>query len=180
MALSATIHSFDIQLANVDRGIYEDLVLRVAQHPSETSAYMMTRLLAYCLEHADGIDFGGDISATDEPAVVVRDLTGSITAWIEIGAPDAARLHHGSKLASERTAVYTHRDPSKLLANWAGKTIHDAASITLYSFDPGFIDAAAAAIERRNTMSVSVTEGQLYLELNGTVLDSQVHEHRIA
>jgi uncharacterized protein YaeQ len=161
-----------VQLADVDRGVYEDLALRVARHPSETEAFMMTRVLAYCLEYEEGI------SATDEPAVLVRDLTGRITAWIEVGAPDAARLHYGSKLA-DRTVVYTYRDPAKVVANWSGKTIHDADAIVLHSFDAGFLDDAAEALARRNTMTVSVTERQLYLELNGAHLSTTVHEQPI-
>lgn len=179
MATGSIIHTFDVQLADVDRGVYEDLALRVARHPSETDLFMMTRVLAYCLEYEEGIAFGaGGISSTEEPAVLVRDLTGSVTAWIEVGAPDAQRLHFGSKLAG-RAAVYTHRDPRKLLAAWEGKTIHRADEIVLRSFDPGFIEAAAAELARRNTMTVSATEGQLYLELGGAALSTQIHEHRI-
>lgn len=178
MAAGATIHTLAVQLADVDRGVYEDLSLRVARHPSETDAFMLTRVLAYCLESAEGIAFSEGISATDEPAVLVRDLTGSITTWIEVGAPDAERLHLGSRQA-ERTVVYTHRDPAKVAATWAGKRIHRADEIVLYSFDPGFIDAAARLVERRNTMTVSVTERHLYLELNGETLSSGIHELRI-
>ncbi len=178
MAIGSTIHTFDVQLADVDRGVYEQLSLRVARHPSETDPFMMTRVLAHCLEYEEGIAFGaGGVSSTEEPAVLVRDLTGRITAWIEVGAPDAQRLHFGSKLA-DRTAVYTHRDPQKLLASWDGKPIHRAEEIVLRSFDPGFIDTAVGALERRNTMTVSVTEGQLYLELGGTTVDTVIHEHR--
>jgi uncharacterized protein YaeQ len=176
MAAGAQIHTFQVQLADVDRGIYDEFALRAARHPSETAAYLMTRVLAYCLEYEEGIAFTEGISATDEPAVLVRDATGSITAWIEVGAPDAERLHRGSRLA-DRTTIYTHRDPAKLLPQWAGKKIHRAEAITLHSFDPGFIDDAADAVERRNTMSVSVTEHQLYLELNGRTLSSAVHDH---
>jgi uncharacterized protein YaeQ len=176
MAAGAQIHTFQVQLADVDRGIYDEFALRAARHPSETAAYLMTRVLAYCLEYEEGIAFTEGISATDEPAVLVRDATGSITAWIEVGAPDAERLHRGSRLA-DRTTIYTHRDPTKLLPQWAGKKIHRAEAITLHSFDPGFIDDAADALERRNTMSVSVTEHQLYLELNGRTLGSAVHDH---
>jgi uncharacterized protein YaeQ len=176
MAAGAQIHTFQVQLADVDRGIYDEFALRAARHPSETAAYMLTRVLAYCLEFEEGIAFSEGISATDEPAVLVRDATGSITAWIEVGAPDAERLHRGSRLA-DRTTIYTHRDPAKLLPQWAGKKIHRAEAITLHSFDPGFIDEAADAVERRNTMSVSVTEHQLYLELNGRTLSSAVHDH---
>ncbi|GAA3905868.1 YaeQ family protein [Microbacterium invictum] len=178
MATGAQIHTFAIQLADVDRGVYDELMLRVARHPSETDAYMLTRVLAYCLEYEEGIGFSGGISSTDEPAVLVRDLTGRVTAWIEVGAPDATRLHYGSKLA-DRTVVYTHRDPLKVVAAWASKTIHRADDIAVYSFDPGFIDAAVPALERRNTATVSVTERTLYVDLNGTSLTSAVHETRI-
>jgi uncharacterized protein YaeQ len=179
MATGATIHTFQVQLADIDRGVYDDLALRVARHPSETDAYMLTRVLAYCLELDEGIAFSEGISAADEPAVLVRDLTGRITAWIEVGAPDAERLHFGSKLA-DRTAVYTHRDPARLMPQWAGKKIHRADAIVLHSFDPGFIEAAARALERRNAMTLSVTERQLYLELNGLSLSAAVHEQPIA
>ncbi len=172
------MYTFAVQLADVDRGVYEDLSLRMARHPSETDAFMVTRLLAYLLEYEEGIVFSEGISSNDEPAVLVRDLTGRLTAWIEVGAPDAARLHYGSKLA-DRTAVYTHRDPAKVMAPWAGKKIHRAEDIPLYSFDPGFVDAAVNAVERRNAVTLSITERQLYLELNGTSLSSAVHEHRI-
>ncbi|WP_159498570.1 YaeQ family protein [Microbacterium sp. 18062] len=178
MALGATIHTFAVQLADVDRGVYDEVLLRVARHPSETDSYMMTRVLAYCLEYAEGIAFSEGISSTDEPAVLVRDPTGSIVSWIEVGAPDAARLHHGSKLA-ERTVVYTHRDPAKVMAPWAGKRIHRADEIVVHSFEPGFVDAAVAALERRNTMTLSITERRLYLDLNDTTLSSAIHEHRI-
>lgn len=179
MAIGATVHTFGVQLADVDRGVYEDLTLRVARHPSETDAFMMTRVLAYCLEFEDGIAFSEGISATDEPAVLVRDLTGKVTAWIEVGAPDADRLHYGSKLAG-RAVVYTHRDPAKLLPLWAGKRIHRADEIALHSFDPGFVEAAAALIERRNSMTLSITERLMYLELNGTTLSSTIHDQSAA
>lgn len=179
MAIGATIHTFDVQLAEVDRGVYEELSLRLARHPSETDLFMITRLLAYCLEYEEGIAFGaGGVSSTEEPAVLVHDLTGRVTVWIEVGAPDAQRLHYGSKLA-DRTAVYTHRDPEKLLLAWEGKGIHRAEEIVLRSFDPGFIEEAAALLERRNDMTVSVTEGQLYLELGGTALDTSIRERRL-
>lgn len=178
MAAGATIRTFDVQLADVDRGVYDDVSLRVAQHPSETDAYMLTRVLAYGLEFAEGIAFGGGISQTDEPAVLVRDLTGQITAWIEVGAPDAERLNYGSRLA-ERTVVYTHRDPAKVMAPWADKRIHRSEDLRVFSFDPGFIDSAAPLIERRNTMTITLTEGTLYLDLNGTSVTTAVHEHEL-
>ncbi|SFB28486.1 Uncharacterized conserved protein YaeQ, suppresses RfaH defect [Nocardioides alpinus] len=179
MAAGATMYVFEIELADTDRGVYEQFTLRAARHPSETDAYLVTRVLAYCLEFEDGITFSDGISTTADPAVLVRDLSGKLLAWIEVGAPDAARLHTGSK-AAERTTIYTHRDPTRVLAQWTGAKIHRAEEIVLHSFEPGFIDSAVGAIERRNALTLTVTERQLYLELNGLHLSSAVHDHPIS
>ncbi len=117
MALTSTIYTFDITLSNVDRGVYEALSLRVAMHPSESPEYFTARLFAYCLEYTEGIVFSKGVSDPDDPTIAVRDLTGALRAWIEIGAPDAARLHKAAK-ASPRVAVYTHRDPAQLQRHW--------------------------------------------------------------
>ncbi|MFS0895210.1 YaeQ family protein [Microbacterium sp. 179-I 3D3 NHS] len=178
MAIGSTIHTFDVQLADTDRNVYEDYSLRAARHPSETDAYLITRLLAHGLEYAEGVAFGGSVSDTEEPAVVVRDLTGRITAWIEVGAPDAERLHHATRLA-DHVAVYTHRDPVKVMAPWADKRIHRGDEVRVYSFDPGFIESAASLLDRRNTVTITVTEQTLYLTLNGTSLSTALHEHSI-
>lgn len=177
MALTATIYNFSIQLADIDRGVYQDLELRVARHPSETAEYMLARILAYCLEYQEGITLTEGVAAVDEPAVLIRDLTGRIVAWIEVGAPDAERLHRGSKLAG-RAAVYTHRDPAPMLAQLAGKKIHRVADIPIYALGRELVQAAVTRLERRNTASVSITERQLYLELNGHSFSGAIEELR--
>src|SRR5690349_12660880 len=99
MALGATIYNFTIQLSDMDRSVYETLNLRVARHPSEADAYMLTRVLAYCLEYQDGIAFSQGLADADQPAVWVHDATGRLTDWIDVGTPTAERLHRASKLA---------------------------------------------------------------------------------
>ena len=83
--MTPTIHNFEIELSDVDRGVYETLALRVARHPSETEDYLVTRVLAYCLEYADGISFSNGLAEPDEPPLAVRDLTGVTRVWIDIG-----------------------------------------------------------------------------------------------
>src|SRR5438045_9730406 len=114
MALTSTIYNVTVDISDVDRGVYQSIAFRLAMHPSESMEYMATRLMAYCLEYTDGIEMTAGLSDGNEPAIVVRDLTGRITAWIEIGLPDADRLHRASKLA-ERVAVYPHPAPRILL-----------------------------------------------------------------
>ena len=129
VALTATIYTADIDLADHDRGVYETLALRVARHPSESDDYLVTRLLAYALEYTEGLEFStGGLSSPDDPALAVRDLTGALRAWIEIGWPDGARLHKAAK-ASPRVAVYPHRDAGQWLKRLEGERIHRAADI---------------------------------------------------
>jgi uncharacterized protein YaeQ len=179
MALTATIYRVSVELAHIDRGVYESLDLRLARHPSETLDYMATRLLAYCLEYTEGIALTDGVSSGDEPAVIVRDLTGKLTAWIEIGLPSAERLHRGHKQAG-RAAVYTHRGITQVLGELNGKGIHRAADIPVVELDRAFVTAFAESLDRRSTLSLSVTEGQLYVEIEGRHLESQLVTHRIA
>ncbi|MCX6045252.1 MAG: YaeQ family protein [Chloroflexi bacterium] len=178
MALTATIYNLIIELADVDRGVYETLDLRVARQPSEAAEYMLMRILAYCLEYTEGIAFTQGVAAGDEPAVLVRDLTGKLTAWIEVGLPDAERLHRGSKQAG-RAAVYTHRDVGQLLGQLAGKKIYQAEAIPIYAFDRRFVDELAGLLERRTSLSLSVTERELYVSIGARTLSSAIVEHHI-
>ena len=114
MALTATMYTFDVELADVDRGVYTTLAIRAARHPLETEEYLLTRVLAYCLEHAEGIEFSRGLAEPDDPALTVRDLTGAVKVWIEIGAPNAERLHRATR-AAPRVVVYTHKEPAQLV-----------------------------------------------------------------
>ena len=93
MALTATIYTFEVHLSDADRHVYETLALRLARQPSETAEYLVTRALAYCLEYTEGIAFSRGLAEPDEPPLAVRDLTGALQTWIDIGNPDAARIH---------------------------------------------------------------------------------------
>ena len=169
MALTSTMYAFDIALANVDRGVYESLEFRMAMHPSESAEYFVARLLAYCLEYTEGIAFSRGISDPDEPPLSVRDLTGSLKVWVELGAPDAARLHKASK-AAPRVAVYTHRDPASLRRQWDGEKIYRAEQIELYALDRELIDAIAEKLDRRMKLELSVTDGTIFVNVAGSTL----------
>jgi uncharacterized protein YaeQ len=178
LAQTATIYNVTIDLSDLDRGVYETLDLRVARHPSETTEYMLVRLLAYCLEYQEGIALTESLSSGDEPALVVRDLTGRMTAWIEVGLPDAARLHRGSKLAG-RAAVYTHRDARQLLSQLSGAKIHRAGDIPIRAFDRVAIEEVAALIERRASLAVSVSGGEALVALGDRMFTLAVTEYRL-
>ncbi len=176
MALTSTLYTLEIALSHVDRHMYESLSLRVPMHPSESAEFFVTRVLAYCLEYTEGIAFSRGVSDADEPTLFVRDLTGALQAWFEIGAPDAARVHKASK-AAPRVAIYTHRDPVMVQRAFIGERIHRAEQIPLYAIDRDLIAAVAERLTRRMSLDVTVTEGTLYITIDGVVLSGTVVSH---
>ncbi len=173
MALTSTMYTFDVALSDVDRSVYESLTIKAACHPSETEEYFVTRVLAYCLEYQEGIAFSKGLSEPDEPALSVRDLTGALKSWIEVGAPDAARLHKASK-ASPRVAVYTHKEPRLFLRTYEGQRIHRAESVELYAVDRDVLAEVVQRLERRLRFALTVTEGQLFLDFGGDSVSGSV------
>jgi uncharacterized protein YaeQ len=178
VALGATMYVFEVRLADADRGVYETLVLRIAQHPSETAEFLVTRLLAYCLEYTEGIAFSKGLSDPDEPAISVRDLTGALSAWIEVGMPDAGRVHKAAK-AARKVVIYTHREPELLRTRLAGERIHRAEALRIRAVDSQLLAAFVARLDRRMNFDLAVSDDVLYISLGDETLTGPVHEQRL-
>ena len=101
MATGATIYRADLSIADMDRNYYADHSLTVARHPSETEERLMVRLLAFAVFAAEGLEFGRGLSTDDEPDLWLRDLTGLVELWIEVGQPDESRLRKACGRARE-------------------------------------------------------------------------------
>jgi len=173
MALTATIYNFDIDLADSDRGVYETIALRVAQHPSESDEYLIGRVLAYLLEYTEGIEFSRGVSDPDEPMIAVRDLTGRIQTWIDIGTPEGTRLHKASK-ATERVVVYCHKDPGQWLKQLADAKIHRAGALELYAIDRTLVANLVTRMDRRMSFAVSISGRELFIAIGTDNLTGHV------
>ena len=173
------MYVFTVRIADADRNVYESLTLRVAQHPSEAAEYLVTRVLAYCLEYAEGITFSGAfVRILEEPTIGVRDLTGVLQSWIDIGAPEAPRLHKAGK-AARRVAVYAHREVTPWLVRLAGERIYRAEALEIYVMDPDLVAALVARLERRMDFDLSVSEKTLYVSMGEETLTGTVELRRL-
>jgi uncharacterized protein YaeQ len=178
LALGATIHQFNVQLSHVDRSVYESLDLRIARHPSESEEFLSARVLAFCIEQREGLAFSKGLAEPDQPALEVRDLTGAMRAWIDIGTPDAARLHRASK-AAPRVAVYTHQDAERYWGSLAGERIHRGESLELYGLDRALVAALVRRLDRRMEFELSVTDGMLYMTIGDELFSGALKTHRL-
>lgn len=171
MAQTATLRRFAISLADSDRGVYEELDWRVAQHPSENERFLVARVIARCLEHAEGVEFSkGGLSDEDEPAVIQKNLRGEWMAWIDLGSPTPDRLHKASKLAP-RVAVYTWKNTAQLADAIRERKVHRQDELKFVVLDQVTLDAIAATIDRQNTWELAVSGGTIYLTAGGKTFE---------
>lgn len=171
MALTATLYKLQIELSDVDRGVYLPLELRLARHPSETMRYLLTRTIAYCLSHTEGIAFSKEgIASIDEPPIAVRDPTGQLLEWIEIGAPSADRLHRATRMA-RKVSLYTSAQLGQLQREATTRAIPRLDSIEVCQLEPAFLDAIDPKIDRNGKLELVRTDGILYVTVGGEVIE---------
>jgi uncharacterized protein YaeQ len=167
MAQKATIFKARLQLADMDRGVYADHQLTLARHPSETDERMMVRLLVYALNapaDADhgALEFAKGLWDPDEPELWLKDLTGQIVHWIEIGQPDERRLMKASGRAGRVTVVgYSASTPIW----WSGiaTKITRARNIEVWQIAAAQAQALAELAQRSMQLQVSVQDGTAWV-----------------
>jgi uncharacterized protein YaeQ len=179
MGPPVTLYRFRLDLSDVDRGVYEQLDIRVAQHPSETQAFLLTRVLAFALNCQAGLEFSpSGLHDPDVPTISVGDPNGRISLWIEIGNPSAKKLHKASKAAS-LVKVYTYKDPQALLNEVQGQSVHRAEQIEVYSLKASFLDELAKGLERDNRWSILHNDGLITVSTSTKNFESELKKHSL-
>lgn len=174
MAQPSTIYRAGIQLSDIDRGLYESLQITVARHPSETEERLLARILAYALYYEPELAFTKGVGAGDEPDLWIKGPDGRVRCWIEVGLPEAERLVKASR-HSEQVVLCAF---GAALAVWEKQQLPKLAGIanlTVISLDQSFLRQLTARLQRSIAWSLTVTEGSLYLEIDGETLESAVN-----
>jgi uncharacterized protein YaeQ len=177
VARQATTRRFTIELSYVDENVYQKLDLRLAQQPSETDAYLLTRLLAYCLLSRDDDDSTlgfskGGLTTPEDPAIARVSLDGRMLVWCEVGSPSIERLHKASK-SSPRVVLVTHHEPERMHRELAEATLFRKEELVVWAIDPGFLaDLAGKLGERGGEFSLTISDEALYVEVEGTALST--------
>ncbi len=174
MALQSTLFRFQIELSDIDRNLYKPFDLRLAQHPSESPLFLISRLFAFLLNFEPGLEFSPQgLNDPDQPAISQADPRGGYLTWIEIGNPSAKRLHLATKSA-RRVKVYTYKDPKQWLLDMQAADIFHFEQIEFFAFDSIFLQKIAARIEKTNTWSLIHNDGVLTLNFKDESIESPI------
>lgn len=163
MALKATIHKAELQVANMDRQYYGQHTLTIARHPSETDERMMLRLLVFALHASDTLAFGRGLSTEDEPALWQQDLTGRIERWIELGQPDERLIRRACGRAD---SVYVYSYGGNSADIWwrqIGPRLAGLANLAVVHVPAAVVQALAGLTQRNMQLHCTVQDGQAWL-----------------
>lgn len=163
MAQKATVFKSDIQIADMDRGYYNDHRLTVAQHASETDERMMVRLLAFALHASDGLQFTKGLSADDEPDVWQKSLTDEIEVWIDVGLPDEKRIR---KACGRARQVYIYAYGGRATQLWWEQTsgkVRRFDNLKVINLPQSATKALAVLAQRAMNLQCTVQEGQVWM-----------------
>ena len=164
MALNATVFKAELNVADMDRHYYADHSLTVARHPSETDERMMVRVLAFALHAHERLEFGRGIGATElEADLWLRDLTGRVDTWIDVGLPDEKRVR---KACGQSAHVIVYAYGGRGAELWWSKAKSELArsrNLTVYALSRETTDAITAMVEPRMELQLLVQEGERWL-----------------
>ena len=183
MALQPTRYEFRLTLSHVDRGLEAAETLIAARHPSETQRHLTLRVLAWCLLHEEGLQFGPGLSTPDTADLWTHDLTGRLTNWIECGAIAGERLrksllrHSG---AASHVVTDDAEDARVMLEELAVKSWpRGTPAPIVWTIDRAFVAELAAREERRQRWTVTVVGDHFYLDADGQALDGAVTQQTL-
>lgn len=162
MALPSRVFRVNIQLADIDRGVYESIQATVAQHPSETEERLIARVLALAIFYAPELSFTKGLSAGNEPDLWVIGPDGKPRFWVEVGLPDGDRIMKAARHAARVALLACGR----ALPNW--EQLHLAklariANLIVVSIDQEFLTTLASRLQRSINWSITISGGTLYL-----------------
>lgn len=163
MALKATIFKAELQVADMDRHYYGNHSLTVARHPSETDERMMVRLLAFALHAQDALAFGKGLGAEDEPDLWLRDLTGAIALWLDVGLPEEKRIRRACGRAKQVCIYCYGGHGAGVWWNQTGPDLKRHSNLSVLNVPREASQAMAALAQRNMKLQFTVQEGQIWV-----------------
>ncbi len=163
MASSATIYKAYINITDMDRNYYADHHLTIACHPSESEQRMMVRVLAFILNAAEQLSFTKGLSATEEPALWLKNDIEDILLWIDIGQPDEKRIRHACQRAKQ-VIIYTYqpRSAAPWLKQIEGK-ISRYNNLTIKHLNQETVDKLSSLAQRTMKLQCTIQDGELWI-----------------
>ena len=163
MAPKATVLKAELQVSDMDRHAYGTFPLTVAQHPSETDQRVMMRILAFVLHANERLEFGRGLGNEEEPDLWLRDYTGDIDLWIDLGQPDESRVKKACGRAREVVVVNYGGRASDLWWERVEPGLGRLRNLSVIDLPAGGVEQLVALYQRGLRLNCMIQDGELHV-----------------
>ncbi len=176
MAHPSTLYRFRIDLTDLDRNVYTHLDFRIALHPSESHAFLITRVLAFALNTQDDLQFSKEgLGTPDEPCISLLDPGGGYRLWIEVGNPSAKKTHKATKSSTE-VKIYTYKNPAPFIQELHAAKIYQPDRIQLFYFSEDFLNALSEKLVKDNSWNLIHQDAMLTIQAGDESIFGEVKQ----
>lgn len=159
-----------LTLSDLDRQVYGQRTIVVAQYPDEPDEHILLRFLAHVLFFDERMHDAPGWVDQHEPDLQASDLTGQLTLWIECGVPPMKRLvkalgrHKDTRfLALFADAAEAERFRTDII----GQRPRNLERLEIHVIPHEFMLWLETVAGRSMVWSATITEGTLYLDADG-------------
>ncbi len=163
MSPKSTVVKVELQVSDMDRHYYAQHNLTMAQHPSETDARLMVRLLAFALYAEERLEFGRGLSEESEPDLWQRDYVGDILRWIDLGQPDESRIRKACARARQVVVVNYGGNAAEVWWNRNAAALARFDNLTVIDIDPQSIEDIIGHLQRGMRLTAMIQDAELQL-----------------
>lgn len=174
MTLAPTLYTFQLTLSHVERGVDQQLTVKVARHPSESLRRLWLRLLAYCWQWEERLEFGPGLSDPDAPDLLLRDYTGVMKRWVRVGKADPVKIQRAVDQNSQAQVVVLFESPFRMesfLAEARTAETGRVAKAELATVSEELLNSLAEIDERRAKVTVTFVGEHFYVDCDGKSFD---------
>lgn len=174
MAIKPTIFKLNIQIADMNRHYYNDHLMTIAQHPSETEERMMVRVLAFALNASESLSFADSISDNNNADLWERDHNGDIALWISVGLPDEKLIKKAS-IKAKKVIIYSYGGRTAEMW-WNKLNVSDYNNVHVVNIAEQDSQALASIFVRGMSINFTIQENDILVTSDTATLNLSLNQ----
>ena len=123
----------------------------------------MARLIAFACFAEERLEFGRGLSNDEDPDIWLRDYTGDIELWIDMGQPDESRIKKACGRARQAVVFGYNGNAFDIWWSKNESAMARFKNLTVISISTEELEAASALLQRGMRLTAMIQDGELQL-----------------
>lgn len=167
-----------LTVSDLDRGVYGDRTVVLAQQPDEDDEHILLRFLFWAMFFDERLEDGHGWTDRSAPDVIAKNLKGDVVFWGEAAAPPTKRVVRALSRYKQARIVTLFASPDEareFQRNLKAARPRHPERVEIWLVDKPFMDHLERVGSRSMHWAVTITEGLLYLDCDGEQLEGALH-----